>query len=360
MFTPSRLSLARRRRGLTKKRLAELVGVTVRSIVAHESGAIVPSPDTIAHLSRVLRFPVEFFSGPDLEEPNPDGASFRALTSMTAAQRDSALAAGVLAMDAARWIDERFHLPKPNVPDVRGIEPEAAAGALRGEWGLGERPVKSMVHLLEAYGVRVFSLPTDSANVDAFSLWRHDVPFVFLNTSKSGERGRFDAAHELGHLILHRRGGPHGREAEIEADQFASAFLMPRASVLAYAPRMPTLETIIRLKRNWMVATSALVYRLRSLGLLTEWHYRQLWIQIGQRGYRREEPKGIPRETSQVLTKVFRALLEGKTTRAMVARELLMEPEDLDALMFGLMVLSVPGGRVTKGLQSQAKHLSLA
>lgn len=44
--------------------------------------------------------------------------------------------------------------------------------------------------------------------IDAFSLWRDDRPYIFLNTSKSAERSRFDAAHELGHLVLHRQGTP--------------------------------------------------------------------------------------------------------------------------------------------------------
>lgn len=90
----------------------------------------------------------------------------------------------------------------------------------------------------------------DAAEVDAFSMWRQSTPFVFLNTKKSAEHSRFDAAHELGHLVLHRHGSPQGREAEREANAFASAFLMPRASVLAYAPRMATIDHLIKLKKS--------------------------------------------------------------------------------------------------------------
>ena len=51
--------------------------------------------------------------------------------------------------------------------------------------------------------------------MDAFSLIRDDRPFAFLNTDRSAERQRFDAAHELGHLLLHAgaagaRAGPGG------------------------------------------------------------------------------------------------------------------------------------------------------
>ena len=71
---------------------------------------------------------------------------------------------------------------------------------------------------------------------------------MFLNTFKSAERSRFDAAHELAHLILHKHGAPNGQEAEKQADTFAGSFLMPRASVLASAPRSPTISAHPALK----------------------------------------------------------------------------------------------------------------
>jgi len=69
---------------------------------------------------------------------------------------------------------------------------------LRRLWGLGELPIKNIIHLLEAKGIRVFSLSIDSAQVDAFSMWHVNRPFVFLNTKKSCEHSRFDVAHKLG------------------------------------------------------------------------------------------------------------------------------------------------------------------
>ncbi|MET9565773.1 ImmA/IrrE family metallo-endopeptidase [Streptomyces tauricus] len=74
---------------------------------------------------------------------------------------------------------------------------------VRTRWDLGQAPAPNMVHLLEAHGVRVFSLPPDSLEVDAFAVWRSGVPFVFLHTLKTVERARFFAAHELGHLVMH-------------------------------------------------------------------------------------------------------------------------------------------------------------
>jgi Zn-dependent peptidase ImmA (M78 family) len=119
--------------------------------------------------------------------------------------------------------------------------PESAAEYVRDRWALGQQPIKNMIHLLESKGVRVFSIAVEAREVDAFSTWKGGVPFIFLNSYKSAERSRFDAAHELGHLILHRHGEPQGRQAEIDANRFAAAFLMPKAGVLANAPKFVTL-----------------------------------------------------------------------------------------------------------------------
>src|SRR5262249_39830512 len=315
-FNPSRLTWARRRRGLTKTKLAASIDVELRSVSAYETGEFAPEADRLGRIARLLRFPEAFFFGDDLEAPAADTASFRALSKMTAGQRDTALGSGAIALLLNEWIESRFDLPEPEVPDLgRDASPEGAAEAVRRAWGLGELPIKNMVHLLEAKGVRVYSLAIDAAEGDAFSMWRRDRPFVFLNTLKSAEHGRFDAAHELGHLVLHRHAAPNGQEAEQDANAFASALLMPAASVRANAPRFATIDQLMQLKKIWNVSLAALTYRLHRLGLLTDWHYRKLYIEISSRGYRKSEPDGGPREVSQVLQKVFNALRQDGVTK---------------------------------------------
>jgi Zn-dependent peptidase ImmA (M78 family) len=188
-----------------------------------------------------------------------------------------------------------------------------------------------MVHLLEAKGVRVLSLAIDAREVDAFSMWKGARPFVFLNTYKSTEHGRFDAAHELGHLVLHKHGPPQGREAEKQANHIASSFLLPRGSVLANAPRFPTYSTLVRLKKVWTTSVSALSYRLHELGVISDWQYRGLCIEIAKRG-RETEPEEAPRETL-ILPRVLAALYEEGFTRAQIAHALCMPLSELEQLL---------------------------
>lgn len=341
MLSPSRLRVARKRRGLNKTRLAEAVGVDLRAVTAFERGEYEPRPETLGRIARATGFPPAFFDGPDLHEPTPITASFRSLSRMSAAVREGALAAGAIAFLLNDWIEARFDLPTPDLLDLPGEEPEAAAITLRRHWGLGEAPVRNMVHLLEARGVRVFSLAEDSVDVDAFSLWREGTPFTFLNTLKSAEHGRFDVAHELGHLVLHRHGGPQGRDAESEANRFAAAFLMPRGGVLAEAPRLVTAQALVALKHRWTVSAAALNHRLHALGLVGDGQYRSLCIDIAARGWRTTEPEPARRETSQLLAKVFAALRTDGIGKGEIARQLHLDERELDRLVFGLVMVAL-------------------
>lgn len=370
MFNALRLTLARKRRGMKKRELAEKIGVTERSVSNYEAGCQEPEPNTLRRISEALRFPEAFFFGADPEIPQPDVASFRSLSKMTAGQRDTALGAGAVALLLNEWIEARFDLPAPDVPDLgregghsrpvtadgRAREPdiyptssssqspETAAEMLRAHWGIGELPIRNMIALLESKGIRVYSLAIDANEVDAFSMWSGGRPYVFLNTLKSAEHCRFDAAHELGHLVLHQHAQPQGPDLEREANAFASAFLMPRASVLAMAPRAPTLSGLIRHKKYWAVSVAALNFRMHALGLTTDWTYRTLCIQLAQAGYRKSEPEGVPHEKSLVLDKVFAALRGEGLTKGDVARELAIYSDEINELTFGLMLNALKGG----------------
>jgi Zn-dependent peptidase ImmA (M78 family)/transcriptional regulator with XRE-family HTH domain len=338
---------------VSKAALHAQTGISLRSLGYYEdtSSEINPSEDHLQSLAAALKFPVEFFEGPDIEEIISDAASFRSLSKLPASQRDSALAAGTLAKELSAWIEKRFSLPEPSVPSLRGfVTPESAAEALRAEWGLGERPIRNTVHLLEVHGVRVFSLPVDSRAVDAFSVMHGGKPFVFLNPKKSAEHGRFDAAHELGHLTLHTHGIPRNREAELEADRFGGAFLMPRGDVMGHVPPPSTIsvKTIHRLKKRWGVSAIALVHRLHKLNIIRDWQYRTLCVELSSTGYRSGEPDGAERDTSQVFAKVFSALRAEGVTRGMIARDLAVTAAEVDSLLIGLIIASVSSSETAK------------
>lgn len=333
MFNIERLELARKRRRFTARILAERAGiapVTLSRIVNRQQ---VPDESTIEALVSALGYARAFFEQDDFDPIDPSAASFRSLTGMTARERDAALAAGSLAFEVMDWVSERFTLPETDILDL-GHErnPVAAARMLRQHWAIGEKPIGNMIKLLESKGARVFSLAEDTKNVDAFSCWRNNEPYIFLNTYKSSERSRFDAAHELAHLVLHRHGGPQGRKAETEANNFASAFLMPQADLMSVIPYVSSVDQIIQAKKRWGVAAVALAYRLNKLGLMTEWQYIQI-----NRQYRTSEPDGIPPERSTVWQMILTDLWKDGQSRSHIAQQLLLPDEELENLLFGLV-----------------------
>jgi Zn-dependent peptidase ImmA (M78 family) len=160
---------------------------------------------------------------------------------------------------------------------------------------------------------------------------------VFLNTFKSAERSRLDAAHELAHLVLHKHGGPQqGRDAEAEANNFASSFLMPKAAVRSRLPFVSRLDELVVAKKRWGVSTAALAYRLHKLGILSDWQYRMFCIQINQKGFRTEEPNALPREESVIWKKVFTELWNDRISKRQIAADLRLPPAELENLVFGL------------------------
>ncbi|MCW6004613.1 XRE family transcriptional regulator [Micromonospora sp. CPCC 205371] len=347
-LTSSRLIIARKRRGLSLVKLSETTGISVRSLSAYEHGKQQPGTDTITALARALGFPLRFFFAADVDEIPVEAISFRALSKTPAWQRDAARSAGRIALLLNDWIEERFRLPDPDVPHLPNTDPETAAEMVRARWGLGNAPIPNMIHLLEAHGVRVYSLAADCVDVDAFSTHRGGCPLVLLNVGKSAERIRFDSAHELGHLVLHsEHREPHGPDAEQEANRFAAGFLMPRDDVLAQHLHGATTDRILARKTRWRVAAMALAHRLRELDLLTEWGYRTVCINLSRQGYRSSEPNGITPETSQVLAKVFKALRAEGTTPADIAHDLHLDTTELNQHVFGLIPTAIEGGAHT-------------
>jgi len=357
-INPKQIAFARVRRRVTKAQLAKELGVTSRTIQNYETGASPPDPVTLSKIAQLLNFPQQFFFiDEDMPEIREHAVSFRKLSKMTDAMKACTFAAGAIAFKVNQWIEERFNLPSAELPDLSDLSPEEAASTLRRMWGLGNAPIPNMVHLLESKGIRVFSLTEETRDVDAFCTWYEEKPFIFLNTVKSAERSRFDAAHELGHLVRDiytmQHGKAHGPEMERQADAFASAFLMPKDSITANQPPAYTIKYLMKLKHYWGVSLAAIAYRYNSLGLVSEWNYRNLCIEIAKSGYRTKEPEAMERETSQLLNKVMEILHSRNQGRREIAESLKISIDEINALTFQLTALSVISGKLSTNLQPQ-------
>lgn len=340
MYCAERLKVARYRKKLTGKQLAEAAGVTDVTVSKVEHGHQ-PDDVTVDKLAKALGYPRAFFFMEKPEVLEPKAVSFRSLKKMKAAERNASLAAGSNGIALYQWIETRFDLPAPDLIDLsrEQARPEVAARLLRQHWRLGDRPIGNILRLFESKGIRALSLTENTHNVDAYSFWHADHPYVFLNQMKTAERSNFDAAHELGHLVLHFHAQAESmpeEDAERQANTFASVFLMPDADLKSVMSHIYSSSQIIKSKARWKVSALALTTRLHQLGMLSEWNYRSIIIDLGQRGFRTGEPLGVERETSTLLAKVFAALWTKGITRSDIANDLNLPWDEVERLVFGL------------------------
>jgi Zn-dependent peptidase ImmA (M78 family) len=136
---------------------------------------------------------------------------------------------------------------------------------------------------------------------------------------------------------MHMHGDPkETRSAEREANSFASAFLMPEKDLRSKIQRPVTVDAILKAKSRWRVSAMAMAYRLNTIGVLSEWQYKSLCIELTKRNYRLAEPEGIERETSTIWRKVLSQLWAERTTKNDIAKNLHLPLDELEGLIWNL------------------------
>jgi len=266
-----------------------------------EAGKVRPSQDTSTDLAAALEVPVEFFVAqwPGLTADSPV-TYFRDLRRTPARERRRASALAILLNDLVAAIQLHVRLPEVRIPshsldeNASRDEVEAVAEDVRADWRLGLEPIPHVVRELERHGVPVARLTMVHKTVDAFSARFDRRPIVLLAEGKSNYvRSRFDAAHELGHIVMHLDATPGEKWVETQAQDFASSLLLPRVVAEKQLPRKLNLagwSQLAELKRHWGISMAALLYRARALGILGPDAYRNAMKYMSARGWRTVEP----------------------------------------------------------------------
>jgi Zn-dependent peptidase ImmA (M78 family)/transcriptional regulator with XRE-family HTH domain len=284
---------------LRKKDLAERVGVSAGAISQYEGGASSPGPKVVASLALALGVPSNFFaSDRPLGEAPLTTAHFRSLRSTSKQERDRAFAHALLTWELAKVIERYVRLPAVDLPADLSIRPddapstvEEAARRVRLDLGLGTGPVPHVVRLLESRGVICTRQPAQTRRVFAFSCDFPSRPVVVLSTERTHRAaGRFDAAHELAHLVLHHDEEPGTHTVERQAHVFASEFLAPASEIGELLPSRVDWKRLMQLKETWGISMQALLFRARSLKVMPEHTYRRAVTELNTRGWRTQEP----------------------------------------------------------------------
>lgn len=352
-FVGERLREARQVRGLRAVELAELLDVTPQAVSSYETGKKSPSPAIADAIAEKLNLPLHFFTRP-VDSDSDDPVFYRSMSAATKSAR--ARAEGRLRwLEAiADYLNVSVEFPCVNLPDfdvaanfflLGDDDIEVIAAAARRHWGMSDDgPIGNMIYLLENQGVIVARDHLGAVTLDSLSSVSRtsERPYVMISTEKgTAVRWRYDAAHELGHLILHKYIDPKAlkraadfKRVEDQAHRFAAAFLLPMAP-FADDFFSASLDTLRAIKPKWRVSIAMMIKRARDGHLISEEHYRRMFINYSRRRWTGFEPlddkldaeePGLLRSAAELI------LSQGPQSASDLTTALALAPGDIENL----------------------------
>lgn len=304
-FNPVQLRKARLMNGFSMADLAEKASLSRQSISKYEQGTSVPRGESILKIAHALNFPTLWFS--KKSDGAPMGAVFfRSQAASTNKQRDMQKTRLQLVGEAMNYLLNYIDFPKLNIPNpldisIDDISDEMIinmADRVRDMWNLGRGPIGNLTNVVEASGIIVAETTMHNGKMDAVSTWVNGRPIIALtDNDESAARRRYNIAHELGHILLHAGvedifeldNVKYKKLLETQANQFASALLLPDDSFMDYLISI-NMAFFIEAKKYWNVSIGALIYKANQLHLMTEDQYLYLQKKISINHWRKKEP----------------------------------------------------------------------
>ena len=351
-FLGSRLAEARRARGVTAADLASMIQVSAQSLSKYENGHQTPRRDTVDRLAKTLGMPEQYFFRPHgFGDSKP--VFWRSKLTAQVADLERASVRLEWLKEVVDYLGGFFDFPElslidldvPNDPkEIDSDFIEEAANSVRKEWQAPSGPLPDVIEKIEQSGILVSRIHVRAEKVDAFSQWSNHfkIPFIVLSRDKaSASRQRFDAVHELAHILLHQNVNQNHMNnkstyklLEDQANSFASFMLLPERDFLGelYAP---TLDGLLSLKERWGVSVAAMIMRCKSLDLLDDMAAKRMWMNYTRRGWRKGEPYDgkMEKESPLLIRRSFEMLLEESVQSvADICKALPFPLEDLEEI----------------------------
>lgn len=175
-------------------------------------------------------------------------------------------------------VSKRDHLVRSTVSEFRS------------RIGVGVTTPIDFDHVLYKLRVLTFFRPL-SDNFSGMAIKTEKMNFILVNSRQSVGRQNFTIGHELYHLFVQEDFVPHictagkfdqGSDKEFLADLFSANLLMPEDGIYVHVPKKElgknkvSIGTILSLEQIFKVSHTALLYRLRGMGLIDEEYFNQL------------------------------------------------------------------------------------
>jgi Zn-dependent peptidase ImmA (M78 family) len=176
---------------------------------------------------------------------------------------------------------------------------EKEAASFRSEQGLnGTDPIRLKSLLQKANVISVFAPLTENFSGMAIKAQQHNAThrFILINSNQSLGKQHFTICHELYHLFIQPsftgqvcitgRFDKNADKNEYYADIFASYLLLPNEGLLGLVPddeisqKKISLKTILLIENIYSCSRRALLYRLRTLKLISSPHDEKFKVNI--------------------------------------------------------------------------------
>ena len=308
----------RLRQGMSKKELAQVVGVTPMAITNYEQDLRTPDLAMSRKLATALNTNLAGLMAAQTGRHQYAHREYRKQSRFTQKNQEYICASVEDYFD--RFLAVSDILGKGalrDAPSIHSLQPtmsaEADAQALRELLGFAkEGPIPNLVGALENKGILVFLFDYDNDQFSGMNGLVDDRPYIIINKTMTPERQRSTLVHELAHVFFTE---PETDDSKWEKYMTAvsGAFLFPEEDAyneLGLRRKMVTSDMAM-VAKEYGISLQMLAKRAQVLGILNDKAYRGFNIQLSRNGGRKNEPSRIEQEDTNLFKQlVLRAIGE--------------------------------------------------
>ena len=313
------LKYYRLKKNMSKKELADSMGVSAMTISNYESGKRSPDIEVITKLAEILGVKITDFMATRNSDLVFRHNEFRKHSDLS--QSEQEFVQESVEEYFSRFFDAVECLggnPLPDSPKCHGIkytgDYEVDSQALRKHLELPkDGPIDELISILENKGIIVFEIEIDNDHFSGMNGTVNDRPYIVINNNITPERKRTTIVHELSHIMFDW-GKASVKECEKSCTGIAGAFLITKDDLLReLGPKRTRFTKDMELVcEEYGISIFLLVKRAAQAGIISSSLEKGFYIKANKMHLRENEPQRVRREEQPLLFRqlVLRAINE--------------------------------------------------
>lgn len=293
---------------MSRKELAERIGVTVMEVTHYENEERKPEVAILRKMADVLGVKLADFLAIRDGTHQYVHCEFRKNSGLSETDLE------YVCESVEEYFDRFFHVVDviggevlPPYPETRCVEvsddAEEAAVHLRKHLGFApDGPIGNIVGAMENKGILIYRFGMDNKHFSGMNGTVDGRPYIILNSRMSPERQRSTLVHELAHIFCIFPENMDEKQREALTTAISGAFLCPRKDMLRELgiKRTRITSDMIMVACEYGVSTLLLMKRANIVGIITDSYYKEFMAKASKLGWCKNEPTHIPAETSNL------------------------------------------------------------